>query len=61
MHVNCLSYAPTLSGRTEKITPPWTFVFKKLLRWIMYTGTHFADDAKRQGPAHHAFLAQILN
>ena len=40
MNVNCLSYAPTLSGRTKKNNPPpWTFVFKKLLRWIMYSGT----------------------
>ena len=23
--------------------------------------SHFADDAKRQGPAYRAFLAQILN
>ena len=37
MNVNCLSYAPTLSGRTGKITPP--LVFKKLLRWLMYSGT----------------------
>ena len=26
-------------GVPKKITPPWTFVFKKLLRWIMYSGT----------------------
>ena len=40
MNINCLSYAPTLSGRTKKNNPPpWTFVFKKLLRWIRYSGT----------------------